>query len=162
MAGKASNFRFEIRTADGKARLYSNFQDEESFDSLNITPQYATVQDRTISVLFANGFSDYFRMGVDHLFRSDSYYDAYDSYYSVVYGGEYSGMDSASTYAFWDDGAYEALDSSSAEAYVLCWGVRPDYPVEDALLRMNHWYFSMQSSMPGYICAAVLRVRCWP
>ena len=157
LTGKASNFRFEIRTADGKARLYSNFQDEESFDSLNITPQYATVQDGTISVLFANGFSDYFRMGVDHLFRSDSYYDAYDSYYSVVYGGEYSGMDSASTYAFWDDGgAYEALDSSSAEAYVLCWGVRPDYPVEDALLRMNHWYFSMQSSMPGYICAAVL------
>ena len=113
LTGKASNFRFEIRTADGKARLYSNFQDEESFDSLNITPQYATVQDGTISVLFANGFSDYFRMGVDHLFRSDSYYDAYDSYYSVVYGGEYSGMDSASTYAFWDDGgAYEALTAA--------------------------------------------------
>lgn len=158
LAGKVSNFRFEIRTADGKARLYSNLLEGESFESLNIAPQYATVQDETISLLFSNGFSDYFRMGSDHLFRSDVYYDDYDSYYSVIYGSEYSAMDSAVSYAVRENGSsvYESLDSSSADAYVLCWGVRPDYPVDDALLRMNNWYFSMQNSMPGYICAAVL------
>ena len=126
----------------------SNLLEGESFESLNIAPQYATVQDETISLLFSNGFSDYFRMGSDHLFRSDVYYDDYDSYYSVIYGSEYSAMDSAVSYAVRENGSsvYESLDSSSADAYVLCWGVRPDYPVDDALLRMNNWYFSMPVS----------------
>ena len=152
LAGQDSNFRFEVRTADGKATLYSNFLEDESFEILGITPQYATVQDHKLTINFANGFSDYFYTGSDHLFHSTSGYS--DGYAAEMYRSVYLFSDE-----YWETpqngSVYEPLSSSSAKSYVLCWGILPDYPVDDALAQISTWYFSMQDLLPGYIFLSV-------
>ena len=153
LSPQETNFRFEIRTEDGRETLASNFAEGESFESLGIEPQYAAVADGEMRIDFPADIRYYLTADSDHLFFNEEYLpDTGDSI--TLYETA-----SAPYYAFsWDasSSSYASVPSSAADAYVLCYGIAPSYPVYDALSAVHDWYLNMQNTFPVYLLGAAL------
>lgn len=146
----ASNFRFQIRSEDGKEVLYTNFPAGESFGDLDLEPAYATVTDSDMVINFPNEYQYYLSASEDdHLFFNRYSATTNTSYTEYVLDA-FIGWDSPMR------GDYAALPTKSAASYVLCYGVVSGYPVEDSLSAVYDWYQEMQNTFPTYILCAVL------
>ena len=153
LSADQSNFRFEIRTEDGGNTLYSNLAEGESFESLGIEPQYAAVRGGEMFIDFPADVRYYLTAASDHLFFNDTYLPdtgLSPTMYTVVSNAYFSSW--SITYS----DTYAELTSSSNDSYILCYGILPDYPVEDSLRTVHSWYLDMQNTFPVYIIGAAL------
>lgn len=158
LSANQSNFRYQILSADGKDVLYSNLSEGESFESLGVEVQYATVQDDSMVINLPADYRYYFSSGTAHLFFNDAMTTLADFYedhhvtatvFTVEDGAAPADSES-------DLEKYANLLSTSAASYILRYGVLPDYPVSDTLSQVLSWYRDMMNQFPVYIMCAVL------
>lgn len=150
LSPQVSNFRFEIRSEDGKEVLSTNFPKGETFENTELEPAYATVKDSDMVINFPNDYQYYLSASEDdHLFFN-RYYSTTNTSYTEYVLDAFIGWDSPLR------GEYAALPTDSAASYVLCYGVVSGYPVEDSLSAVYDWYQRMQKTFPAYLICAVL------
>lgn len=152
LAPENSNFRYQILSADGTIVLTSNFSEDETFESLGVTPYYATVSEESMRVHFPQNHSYYATADDVHLFYNNGYGDhVYPNSIFSTYGL----VNTAVVSTDWENYRSEDIASTSASSYVLRYGVLQDYPATDALLAVLNWYYNMQSLFPFYVFGAI-------
>lgn len=158
LSAEQSNFRYQILSADGKDILYSNLSEGESFESLGVEVQYATVQDDSMVINLPADYRYYFSSGTAHLFFNDAMTTLADFYEDHhVTATVFTVQDVAiSPNSESNLEKYANLLSTSAASYILRYGVLPDYPVSDTLSQVLSWYRDMMNKFPVYIMCAVL------
>ncbi len=148
-----TNFRFSILTSNGKTTLYSNLSQDESFESLSITPQYAAVQQGTMSVTFPDNYRTYYSADEGQLYSSNVIAERYDEDEFDVYS--YFPTDAAVQLATLSDTAPTA-PTASADNYILSYGLLPGYPTDDSLAQVYQWYRNRSQQLPAFLLLAVL------
>ncbi len=144
----ATNFRFSILSADGKKILYSNLGPGESFESLSITPQYATVQQGIMSVIFPDDQHVYYSADETLFYFGSAMAERYSEwkFYS------YFPIDAATLLNMLEDD----IPTSSAENYILSYGILPGYPTADPLAQVHEWYRTRSQQVPGMLIFSAL------